>query len=369
MPTAKILLTCLAAAVTAAAQDQALAQSRQVVQKVCGNCHTPESVIGGHRSRVQWQDTIDKMVGLGAKGTQDEFATVLDYLASQYGPNSPAQTTEANGRGGRGPGRGAAPQPGGLTMGADDKHVVDDAAADRGRKVWAAECIDCHGTYARGTDNGPNLVRSDLVLHDRYADQIGPFLRKGHPMQSGARSTTLTAAQISDLAHFIHQRVYDTLRDSPIFVMHNILTGDAQAGKAYFNGPGRCSTCHSPTGDLKGVGAKYEPPTLLARFLNPRPSGGRGRGGRGAQTVPNPAVKEVTLTVTPPSGKAVSGTPVVFDDFDVAVRDSAGEYHAWKRTADLKVVKNDPYAAHDELLTQYTDKNMHDILAYLVTLK
>jgi cytochrome c oxidase cbb3-type subunit III len=248
---------------------------------------------------------------------------------------------------------------------------VDEAAADRGRKVWAAQCIDCHGTFARGTDNGPNLIRSDMVLRDRYADQIGPFLHKGHPMQGGARSDTLTAAEITGLAHFIHQRVYDTLRGSPIFVMHNILTGDAQAGKAYFNGAGRCNTCHSSTGDLSGVGSRYDPATLQARFLSPRPLGGRGgRGGRGgAPAAANPAVKQVTLTVTPPSGPAVTGTPVIFDDFDVAVRDAAGEYHAWKRTPDLKVVKNDPYAAHDELLTQYTDKNMHDILAYLVTLK
>ncbi len=363
----KSLLLCLAVAISAAAQDQSLAQSRQIVQKVCGVCHTPESVIANHRSRAQWQETIDKMVGLGAKGNAEEFSAVLDYLVSQYGPNTP---TPAQPTSGRVAGRGAAPAQTGLTMGPDDKHVVDDAAADRGRKVWAAECIDCHGTYARGTDNGPNLIRSELVLHDRYADQIGPFLRKGHPMQSGARSTSLTGAQIADLAHFIHQRVYDTLRGSPIFVMHDILTGDAQAGKAYFNGVARCSSCHSPTADLKGVGAKYDPPTLLARFLNPRPSVGRGgRGGRGGQVAANPAAKQVTLTVTPPSGQPVTGTIVVFDDFDVAVRDAAGEYHTWKRTPDLKVVKNDPYAAHGELLTQYSDKNMHDILAYLVTLK
>jgi hypothetical protein len=77
----------------------------------------------------------------------------------------------------------------------------------------------------------------------------------------------------------------------------------------------------------------------------------------------------VTLTVTPHPGRPSPGVPVVFDDFDVSVRDASGEYYAWKRTPGLKVVKNDPYAAHDELLEKYTDKNMHDILAYLVTLK
>ncbi|HTX34581.1 MAG TPA: c-type cytochrome [Bryobacteraceae bacterium] len=364
MPIAKLAWVCVAAAGIASAQDPALAKSWQVVQKVCGTCHTPESVIANRRTRAQWQETIDKMITTqGAKGTPEEFATVLDYLSTEYSPTSA-------GRGGAAGGRGAGL--GGMmaTAGPSDKHVVDEAAADRGRKIWAAECIDCHGTYARGTDNGPNLIRSELVLHDRYADHIGPFLRKGHPMQSGARADSLTAAQISDLAHFIHQRVYDTLRGSPIFVMHNILTGDPAAGKAYFEGAGRCHTCHSPTGDLKGIASRYEPPALEALFLNPRPltgRGGRGRGGESAAV--NPAAKPVTLTVTPPSGPAVTGTPVIFDDFDVAVRDAKGEYHAWKRTPALKVVKNDPYAAHDELLTRYTDKNMHDILAYLVTLK
>jgi mono/diheme cytochrome c family protein len=245
--------------------------------------------------------------------------------------------------------------------------MVDDAAADRGRKVWVAECIHCHGTHARGTDNGSNLVRSELVLRDRYGDQMGPFLRKGHPMQSGNPSASLTRMQVSELSHFIHQRVYDTLRGSPIFIVHDVVTGDARAGAAYFNGAGKCSTCHSPTGDLARVGSKYEPAALQARFLNPRPGGGRG--GRGGGPGGAPAAKQVTLTVTPPSGPSITGVPVVFDDFDVSVRDASGEYYAWKRTPNLKVVKNDPYAAHDELLEKYTDKNMHDILAYLVTLK
>ena len=188
-------------------------------------------------------------------------------------------------------------------------------------------------------------------------------------MQSGSATSTLTPAQISELSHFIHQRLYDTLRGSPIFIMHDVVTGDAKAGAAYFNGAGKCNTCHSPTGDLAGVGKKYDPATLQATFLNPRPPGGRGGSGPAPAGRGGPVAKPVTLTVTPPSGTPITGVVVVFDDFDVAIRDASGDYHAWKRTPDLKVVKNDPYAAHDELITQYTDKNMHDIVAYLVTLK
>jgi len=94
---------------------------------------------------------------------------------------------------------------------------VDAAAADHGKKIWAAECITCHGGNARGSERGANMVRSALVLHDRNGSEIGPYLRKGHPTQSGAPSANFSQAQIEELAHFIHQRVYDTLRGSPIF--------------------------------------------------------------------------------------------------------------------------------------------------------
>ena len=368
-------IACLIAAVCSA-QEPASNKNAEVLNKVCGVCHTPQSVLVSRRTGAEWQETIDKMIAFGAKGSEQEFAAVLNYLTEQYG------RADANGSAGAGPspasagrrGGGAAqgaargPRPVGAGVGPDDKHVVDAAAADRGRSIWAAECFDCHGTYARGSDKGPNLVRSDLVLHDRYGSGIGPFLKKGHPLQSGGASAGLTPAQIADLSHFIHQRVYDTLRGSPIFEMHNILTGDATAGAAYFNGEGGCNRCHSVTGDLRGVGSKYDPPTLLAKFLSPRAGGRGGRGGRGAAALA-PGGKQVTLTVTPPDAPPVTGVPLVFDDFNVTVRDASGELHSWTRTPHLKVVKNDPFAAHDALLEKYTDKNMHDLLAYLVTLK
>ena len=194
--------------------------------------------------------------------------------------------------------------------GANDKHVVDAAAADRGRKVWAAECIACHGGTARGTEKGANLVRSDLTWRDRYGNEIGPLLQKGHPTQSGTASSSFTKSQVEELSHFIHQRLYDTLRGSPIFEVQNVLTGDPKAGAAYFNGDGKCSTCHSATGDFAGIGKKYNPATLQQRFLFPRVVA-RGRSG-GASGKP------VTVTVTPSNGAAVSGILVHLDDFNVS---------------------------------------------------
>jgi cytochrome c553 len=249
--------------------------------------------------------------------------------------------------------------------GPQDKPPVDSASADRGKAVWATECLSCHGTMARGTDTGPNIVRSLVVLRDRYGTQLGPLLKKGHPTQSGKPSADLTAAQIADLANFLRQRVNDSLRGSPLFVVRNVLTGDAKAGAEYFNGAGKCSTCHTATtNSLAGFGARNEPVELQQRFLFP---GGRGgRGGRGA-AAPSPTA--VTVTVTTAGGETASGMLIAIDDFNVSLRDASGVYRTFKRTPAVKVVKNDPLDAHHALLETITDKNMHDVVAYLETLK
>jgi cytochrome c oxidase cbb3-type subunit III len=323
-----------------------------VVTKVCAVCHPVETVTSQRRTRAQWQENIAQMVARGAKGTDEELAQILEFLARNNGPSAnPAVPPPGGGRGGRNPA---------LTPGPADKHVVDSAAADRGRKVYAAECIDCHGSHARGGPKGADLVRSEVILHDRYGSAVGPFLKKSHPTQT-TPAAQLTQKQIEDLSHTLHQEVYNTLRSA--LQVQNVLTGDARAGAAYFNGEGKCSTCHSPAGDLKGIGARLEPVNLQQRFLFPNVrAGGRGRGG--ASSGP-----QVMVTVTPSSGPSVSGTLVRMDDFHVALRDASGEYRSFQRTPSMKVVKNDPLAAHYELLDKYTDKNMHDIVAYLETLK
>lgn len=339
----RLALVCLAAATLCSGQD-----GRAVFQRACGTCHAADAVVSP-RSRQQWQDTIAKMVDTGAKITDDERRVILDYLATHHGPSA----APIGGRGGR---AAVVNRP---NAGALDRHAVDPAAAERGRRVWAAECITCHGTYARGTDNGANLIQSVLILRDRYGSELGPFLRKGHPLQSGGSSAAILQAQVAELSHFIHERLYDTLRGSPIFQPGNVVTGDARDGAAFFNGAGKCGTCHSPTGDLARIGSRYDPITLQGRFLFPRAGGRGGRGGG----------KQMTITVTPPDRPAVTGVPIVFSDFHISLRDAAGDFHSFARTPSLKVVRNDPFAVHDELLDLYTDKNMHDVLAYLVTLK
>jgi mono/diheme cytochrome c family protein len=293
----------------------------------------------------------------GAKISDEDFGPILNYLAANFNRDSAPTAPPAAGRG-RGPGANT------MGAGADDQHVIDPVAADRGRKVYAAECINCHGTHARGSDNGADLIRSVVVLHDRYGNEIGSFLRKGHPTQT-TPPANLSGAQISDLSHFIHYEVYQTLRSS--LDVQNVLTGDPKAGAAYFSGEGKCTGCHSATGDLKGIGSRLTPVNVQQRFLFPMSGGGGrgGRGGRGAATPPKP----VTVTVTPPGGTPITGVLLMMDDFNVSLRDAGGEYRSFRRTPSLKIVKNDPYLAHEQLLDRITDKNMHDVVAYLEGLK
>ena len=287
-------------------------------------------------------------------------AVVMTAMALTLAAQAPPQG------GGAAPGQGrAAPPPGrgggGMGAGPSDLPAVDAAAAGRGRTVYAAQCIDCHGTQARGGDKGANLVRSLVVLRDRFGSDLGPFLKKGHPSQAGG-SAALTDEQIVDLSHFLRQRVNDALRGSPIFQAGNVLTGNATAGAAYFNGEGKCSGCHGAASSLAGIGGRLTPVDLQQRFLFPRTGRGRAAGA-------GPATNAITVTVTPPSGAAVSGVLVQMDDFNVSLRDAAGAYQSFKRTRDLKVVKTDPLAAHIALLDTITDKQLHDVVAYLETLK
>jgi mono/diheme cytochrome c family protein len=115
------------------------------------------------------------------------FVTGVALMVT-LGAQTPQTPTPPAGRGGRGGAGQGVPPPsrggggGGGTAGPADKPLVDFTAAERGKEVWIAECISCHGAQARGTDNGPNLIRSVLMLRDRYGNEIGPFLKKGHPM-------------------------------------------------------------------------------------------------------------------------------------------------------------------------------------------
>ena len=230
-------------------------------------------------------------------------------------------------------------------------------AVERGKKQFVIQCAGCHGSDARGEDNGPDLVRSVMVLDDEQGSLIGPLIRRGRP-GDGMPSFDESDAQIQDLAAFLRERTQAAINRNA-YPLKDLVTGDAKAGEAFFNGAGRCGTCHSPTGDLAGLASRLQPAQLQTRFLYPR-------GGVGGPSGPQAPTTKVT--VTPRAGPAVSGTLEFIDDFTVGLRDADGYYRSFTRDS-VKVDIQDPLAAHAQLLRQYTDKNMHDVLAYLVTLE
>ncbi len=246
----------------------------------------------------------------------------------------------------------AVPRPGGNML--ISRTVPDPAAVERGQKTFIGNCGFCHGTTAQGGDTGPDLVRSPLALDDERGDKIGPVIEQGRPAK-GMPAFHLPADQIQDIAAFLRSRQQAAI-DRNAYAILNVVTGDRDKGREFFNGAGRCHSCHSPTGDLAGVAKKYDAVTLQSRFLYPR--------ARPGQDAHRPQV-----TVTPASGQSFTGTLEFADDFNVALRDAAGEYHSFSRDAHVKVEVRDPLAAHAELLKRYSDADMHNVLAYLVTLK
>jgi cytochrome c oxidase cbb3-type subunit 3 len=252
---------------------------------------------------------------------------------------------------------------------------VDQAAHDRGRALWASHCIDCHGSQARGSDTGPNIIRTKTVNFDRSAGDagsvLGPYLKAGHPTQSKKPSASFTDEEVIGLANFLRQRVNDTMRGSPLFTVGDIVVGDPKAGEAYFRGEGGCAACHNANArNLEGIATRIPVPVdLQQRMLFPGAGGrGRGRGGRGAPPAA-PDRNAITVTIAPASGSPVSGVLVEESDFYITVRGADGTVRAVRRAPGMKVTKTNPLQAHVDLLDRISDKQIHDLVAYLETLK
>jgi len=227
-----------------------------------------------------------------------------------------------------------------------ERQRIDEAAAARGRAVYAQHCINCHGSTGKGSDRGPDLIRSLVVLRDRLGSAIGPAL-----VPSAVHRAKLTGAQVVDLSHFLHQRIESIASNRNARAPIDVLTGDPEAGRAYFNGTGTCSTCHSTTGDLAEVLMRVpDPVTLQQRWLFP--------------TLGRSGPRQVDVVA---SGKTVSGALVRIDDFSVTLRDAAGNEQSFTRGPGATVTVRDPLAVHHALLDRYTDADMHNVTTYLWT--
>jgi cytochrome c oxidase cbb3-type subunit 3 len=229
---------------------------------------------------------------------------------------------------------------------------------DTGRTRFAAQCGFCHGRDAAGGEGGTDLTRSALVGTDARGDKIRPFLRSGRP-DKGMPAFSLPDADVTAIVAFIHDQ-----RDQAAAAtggrravdLADLQTGNADAGRRYFDTA--CARCHSATGDLKGVATRYEGLPLLQRMLFP------GAGGRGAGPSPKPPDVRVTLR----DGQIVTGTLAYRDEFTISITDSNGWRRSWP-AAQVTYTVDDRLQAHVEQLGKYTDGDMHDVLAYLQTIR
>lgn len=239
-----------------------------------------------------------------------------------------------------------------------ERPPADPAKVEKGKAIYGVHCTFCHGVDARGGSGGTNLIRAELVLNDQDGELIAEVLRTG---REGMPKFDLPREQVSDIAAFIHSfRVggYDISRMTPA----TIVVGDAKKGEAYFNQT--CAKCHSVSGDLKSIGAQFaEPKTLQQTWLMP----GSGRGG-GQQ--PRRRVSPIRVTVTPTSGAKVDGILNRIDDFFVTLTDADGRQRTFTRNGDMpKVEILDPLKPHRDLLGKYSDSDIHNVTAFLVTVK
>lgn len=228
--------------------------------------------------------------------------------------------------------------------------VYPEALVEAGESNFRQACAFCHGRGADGGEGGPDLTQSKLVAEDVDGDKIGGVVRKGRT-DKGMPPFDYSDAKIASLAAFIHTRKY--LAESKPggrkgVAVADLQTGNLAAGRQYFVGAGGCANCHSATGDLSGIATRYEGLALEQRML-----------------YPNSAKASVTVTR---AGQTTIGTLAYLDEFTLALTDSKGVYHSW-RTSDVQYKVDAPANAHIEQLPKYTDADVHNLMAYLQSLR
>jgi cytochrome c oxidase cbb3-type subunit 3 len=222
---------------------------------------------------------------------------------------------------------------------------------ESGASTFQQSCAFCHGKDAGGGESGPDLTRSKLVFEDVDGDKIGAVVRSGRP-DKGMPPFNFSDPQIAGLMAFIHTQQNNAFNQKggrKGVDVSDLQTGNVEAGKQYFNGAGGCATCHSPTGNLAGVATRYEGLELEEQMLYPKN-----------------AKSKVTVTLA--SGQKITGTLKYQDEFTVGLADDTGTYRSW-RTSDVKFKVDAPVNAHVEQFSKYTDADIHNLMAYLQTLR
>lgn len=227
----------------------------------------------------------------------------------------------------------------------------DKAAVARGAPLFLRNCAFCHGPAARGAE-GPSLITSDLVLGDDHGEHLVLFLKNGRPEKGMPAFSTMSEAQLKDITEFVHQQVEDVANRGAYHVL-NILVGNVEKGRVYVEA--NCKACHS-TASFAHIASKYRSPDQLQRgWIWPsRPANGS---------------LAVTATVQTANGDPILGRVTELSDFRITLVDHAGQQHVIDRRPGVDVKINDPLAAHQAMIMTLRNNDMHDVTAYLETLK
>ena len=222
--------------------------------------------------------------------------------------------------------------------------------AKKGEPLYSQNCSGCHGKDARGAQ-APGLTRMPLVIADYKGEKLAEVLKEG---RSGMpKFPQLSKDDVFNLSQFLQLQIELAANRGTYGAtyggLRNQVTGDAKKGEAFFQA--NCTSCHSATGDLAKIGAKFpQIATLKNRFLWP--------------ATPGPAKAKVTT----PDGKVIEGRVKTYSDFDISLTDAQGNYHYWPRDA-VKVEIEDKLTGHRALLPKYSDADINNLAAYLVNLK
>jgi mono/diheme cytochrome c family protein len=220
-----------------------------------------------------------------------------------------------------------------------------------GEALFQQNCAFCHGRDAQGGETGPDLTQSKLVRADHTGDEIAKVIHEGRP-DNKMPAFNFSPQEIHSIIAFIHARQAEAGAHPGGrrgVAIADLQTGNADAGKRYFEGVGGCNKCHSPQGDLAGIASRFEGLELEERMLYPRNA-------------------ESRLTVTTPGGETISGVLAYRDEFTVALRDATGIYRSWPANH-VRYKIDAPVEAHVDLFSKYTDDDIHNLMAYLQTLR
>jgi len=316
----------------------------EVYANNCAMCHG--------KNREGNPPVFPSLVGVGSRLTADQISTIVQNGRGKMPPASGVKGADVAAvvafvsTGDAPP---AAPAP---AMAVAPATGQGTSLADAGAKVYAQNCSFCHGRDTMGGESGPDLTRSKLVHDDVNGDKISDVVRQGRNGDKKMPAFNLSADEMNGLVAFIHRTAIAASKQTGSrkgVDVADLQTGDLEAGKRYFNGAGTCSTCHSPTGDLAGVASRYQGLALEERMLYPRRV-------------------ESKVAVTLPNGQTIAGTLAYHDEFVIGMRDGSGVYHSW-RVGDVKYKIDAPVNAHADLLPKYSDADIHNLMAYIQTLR